>query len=176
MKAKNKDHQSFEKLILLMKNDLYRISQARLEHIEDINDAIQETIIIAYKNIKKLEKPQFFKTWIIKILINECNKIYNSNNKRIILFKKLVQNKHIHKFTDGEILKAENKIELENTLKIVNYEERICIILFYNSNYSIQEIAEILNANPETIKSRLKRGKNKIRAFYKKEGGVENAK
>lgn len=175
IKAINKDDKAFEDIITLVKNDLYRIAQARLENIEDINDAIQETLIIAYKSIKKLNKPQYFKTWIIKILINECNKIYNLNNKKLNLLKKITKNKYFEKFTDEEIFSLEKKMEVEEVLKKINYEERICLVLFYNSKYSIQEIAEILNSNPETIRSRIKRGKNKIREYNQKRGKIENA-
>lgn len=175
IKAINKDDKAFEDIITLVKNDLYRIAQARLENIEDINDAIQETLIIAYKSIKKLNKPQYFKTWIIKILINECNKIYNLNNKKLNLLKKITKNKYFEKFTDEEIFSLEKKMEVEEVLKKINYEERICLVLFYNSKYSIQEIAEILNSNPETIRSRIKRGKNKIREYNQKRGEIENA-
>ena len=175
IKAINKDDKAFEDIITLVKNDLYRIAQARLENIEDINDAIQETLIIAYKSIKKLNKPQYFKTWIIKILINECNKIYNLNNKKLNLLKKITKNKYFEKFTDEEIFSLEKKMEVEEVLKTINYEERICLVLFYNSKYSIQEIAEILNSNPETIRSRIKRGKNKIREYNQKRGEIENA-
>lgn len=175
IKAINKDDKAFEDIITLVKNDLYRIAQARLENIEDINDAIQETLIIAYKSIKKLNKPQYFKTWIIKILINECNKIYNLNNKKLNLLKKITKNKYFEKFTDEEIFSLEKKMEVEEVLKTINYEERICLVLFYNSKYSIQEIAEILNSNPETIRSRIKRGKNKIREYNQKRGKIENA-
>ena len=175
IKPINKDDKAFEDIITLVKNDLYRIAQARLENIEDINDAIQETLIIAYKSIKKLNKPQYFKTWIIKILINECNKIYNLNNKKLNLLKKITKNKYFEKFTDEEIFSLEKKMEVEEVLKTINYEERICLVLFYNSKYSIQEIAEILNSNPETIRSRIKRGKNKIREYNQKRGKIENA-
>ena len=175
IKAINKDDKAFEDIITLVKNDLYRIAQARLENIEDINDAIQETLIIAYKSIKKLNKPQYLKTWIIKILINECNKIYNLNNKKLNLLKKITKNKYFEKFSDEGIFSLEKKMEVEEVLKTINYEERICLVLFYNSKYSIQEIAEILNSNPETIRSRIKREKNKIREYNEKRGKIENA-
>lgn len=46
-------------------------------------------------------------------------------------------------------------------LSKLKYEERIAIVLFYNSNYSLNEISEILDTSPNTIKSRITRGKEK---------------
>ena len=74
-KAKQGCIESFEKLILYYQQDLYRIAKIRLNTNDDISDAIQNTIINIYKNLKKLKNNTYFKTWIIKILINECNKI-----------------------------------------------------------------------------------------------------
>lgn len=83
------DKDAFTQLIQLISVDLYRVAKARLENIEDINDAIQETILIGYKSIQNLEEPKYFKTWIIKILINECNKIYKQNKKKVSIFEEL---------------------------------------------------------------------------------------
>ena len=79
LKAQTGDETSFSKLISIMQNDLYQIARARLNNHEDVNDVLQQTVIYAYQNIKQLHEPKYFKTWIIKILINECNKMYNQN-------------------------------------------------------------------------------------------------
>lgn len=52
----------------------------RTSNDEDVQDIIQETMIDAYKYIKKLKKPSKFKSWITKILINNCNKYYKKYN------------------------------------------------------------------------------------------------
>ena len=74
-KAKKGDKESFTRLVLLVKNELYHVAKARLNNEEDVCDAIQETTITAYKNIKELKDSRYFKTWIIRILINESNLI-----------------------------------------------------------------------------------------------------
>ena len=80
-KAKKGDNQAFTVLITNMQSELYKIAKLRLKSDDDINEAVQETIIKAYSSIKKLKNNQYFKTWIIKILINECNSIYQKNKK-----------------------------------------------------------------------------------------------
>ena len=79
-KAKNGDKNSFTKLMLMVERELYYIAKSRLKDDDDVYDAIQETTIIAYKNIGKLKENQYFKTWIIRILINETNLIYIFSN------------------------------------------------------------------------------------------------
>ena len=152
--------------------DLYRVAEARLNDIDDVNDAIQETMIIAYKSLKNLKNPKYFKTWMIKILINQCNKIYKHNNKKINIIEKLTKDKRNVLNEDTNLLNIENKMDLEEILKKLNYDEKIVIVLFYECNYSLNEVSNILKTNSNTIKSRLDRTKQKIKKLYK--GGVKN--
>lgn len=90
-KAKKNDENAFNELIYLTQNEMYLIAKSRLKNEDDIADAIQETIIACYKNLRKLRNSSFFKTWLVKILINECNKIYK-RNIMIITTKLLLMN------------------------------------------------------------------------------------
>lgn len=54
-KAKKEDKEAFTKLILEISNDLYKIAKTRITNTQDIEDAIQETMIEAFKSIKKLK-------------------------------------------------------------------------------------------------------------------------
>ena len=55
-RAQQGNKEAFTELILLLKADLYKIAKTRIKNDEDIYDAIQETMIIAFKSIKKLKK------------------------------------------------------------------------------------------------------------------------
>ena len=76
------DEEAFTNMILYIKDDLYKIAKTRIANETDIEDAIQETMIETYKSIKKLNDPNKFKKWVIKILINKCNRIYRKNNRK----------------------------------------------------------------------------------------------
>jgi len=166
--AKNKDINSFEKLISYIEKDLHRIGKERFNNAEDINDAIQETVINAYHSINQLENPQYFKAWIIKIFINKCNQIYKKNKKNLILFKKVKNTIDINELDITNIINIENKIEVERVLNKLSYNERLSIILSYN-NYTINEISEILKIKPNTVKSKIRRTKDKIKEIIEKD-------
>ena len=70
IQSKQGNQEAFTQLILSIKLDLYKIAKTRLSSDYDIRDAIQETMIIAYTNLKKLKDNSKFKSWVIKILIN----------------------------------------------------------------------------------------------------------
>lgn len=64
-KAKENNNEAFTQLILNIEMDMYKIAKLRLHNENDIEDAIQETILEAFKSLKKLKKNEYFKTWII---------------------------------------------------------------------------------------------------------------
>lgn len=164
--AQSGDEEAFTKMILYIKDDLYKIAKSRIANETDIEDAIQETMIETYKSIKKLNDPNKFKKWVIKILINKCNRIYRRKYKTDISIDKY----------DVEILKSNNIIDIENKLnfydiiKILNYEERLIIILYYMEDYSVKEIKNILKMNENTINTHLYRARQKLKTNY---GGNE---
>ncbi len=165
-RSKNGDEKAFTELILNIKNDLYKIAKTRLSNDSDINDAIQETIIKAYNHLKKLKDDCKFKSYIIKILINECNNIYKKKNKKDKLINKM-ESEELLKYTKDSIQTSNSKIDFEILIECLEYEEKIIITLFYNNRYTCSEIAEILNININTVKSKITRTKQKIRKYYK---------
>ena len=170
-KAKNGDNNAYKELIDSIKDILYRVARSRLDNEEDIYDAISETVFRAYKNLKNLKNDEYFKTWIIRILINECNRIYNRNQSHIRLIKKLEVNSSYNEVTENSLNNVENKIDFETLIKILNPDERTVFVLYFYAKYDTTEISKILKESPNTIKSRLRRGKEKILKTLK--GGVE---
>lgn len=109
MNQLKKEIKAFTSLIQTIQYDLYRIAQARLNDDYDINDAIQNTMINAYKHLKKLKDNTMFKSWVIKILINECIK-YMHPKRKIELFNKL-ENNSINNVEENPFNKINSKID-----------------------------------------------------------------
>lgn len=154
-KAKGGSKEAFIELIEENLTSIYRVSKGILSSEDDVEDAIQNTILLAFKNIKTLKKEEYFKTWLIKILINESNKIYNYN-KKFVKFEKIQE----YYVSDN----YEN-IDLSKAIDSLNAELRLTIVLFYFEDLTISEIANMLNIPEGTVKSRLSRAKGKI-AYY----------
>ena len=159
------DEIAFKQLTLLIENDLYRVAKMRLNNDDDIKDAIQNTMLITYKNAKRIRNIEYFKTWMIHVLINECNKIYNSNKKNSELYNKVITDIDFNTF-DNSIQDAQDQMNFDSLIKKLNYDEKIVITLYYNSQFSCKQISEILKINVNTVKSRLTRGKNKLKKYY----------
>lgn len=161
---KEGDISAFDELIISLQSDLYKIARMRLSCQDDINDAVQETIIQAYKNIKKIKEPHYFKTWIIKVLINNCNNIFKKYYKKEII--KLENEEEINLYANHEEEKIGN-LDFYNLIEKLNYKEREAITLYYLFEFTTKEISKILKEPENTIKSRISRAKGKLKKYIK---------
>ena len=78
--AKNGDKEAFVRLIRMNKQSLYKTAWIYLRDEQDIADALQNTILSCYENIQRLRESKYFKTWLMRILINECKDILRQKN------------------------------------------------------------------------------------------------
>lgn len=165
-KAKKGDAEAFNELIENNKIKMYKTAKSILNNEDDICDAIQETLISAYKNIDKLKENKFFSTWIIRILINKCYDIISKNKKlgTVVDISEVQDVKTFDRYdSDSIVSKVLNQIDED--LKVVT-------VLFYYDGFSVKEISQIVNIPEGTVKSRLSRAREKLYILLKKEEEV----
>ncbi len=160
-KAKSGDYESIEKIIREIHQNLYKLALFRLKNEMDAQDAVQNTNILIYKNIQNLKEEKYFKVWATKILINECNKIYNKREKKIDEIKD-----NVEVSSDDYIKSIDSKLDTINILNTLNEKDRDIIYLYIN-NYKIKEIAKIVEMKENTVKTRIKRSKKFLKDNYK---------
>lgn len=138
----------------------------RLSTNDDINEAVQNTIVKGFTNIKSLNNSKYFKTWIIRILINECNNIYKFKNENIF---EEYNEENISEISKDYINDMIENIDFFKLIKNLNYQERTIITLFYSEDFSIKEISKILQIPQSTVTTKLSRARNKLKRIC--EGG-----
>lgn len=146
---------AFIRLIEENKQALQRVAYGFFQNEEDVADAIQDTILDAFEHIGDLKKADFFKTWLIRILINNCNQIFNHNRK----------NFYTDTIPEWEA-PADNDSNLEfmELLQSLPPDSRLIFQLYYGEQFTTKEIGNILRMNESTVKSRLHRGKEQLRS------------
>lgn len=160
-KAKNGDKEAFTDLILENQVKLYKIAKARLRNETDIEDVVQETMLILYTKLPKLKDNTKFEIWLYKILINQCNKKYRKNKTNIIPLD-LIENQKAYSNEE----KIEDKLDYEKILAMFKKQDQMLLLLYYSNGYTTKQIAQILNKNENTIKTKLRRMKQKIREKF----------
>lgn len=160
-RAKRGDKEAFCNLIRLNKIAIYRVAKSILNNEEDIEDAVSEAILKAYKNIQGLKQEVFFKTWLIRIVINESNNLYKKRAKEIAVDK--------DHFKNIKVNDNYKDLSLYNAINSLDEDLRITTILFYFEDMKYKDIAKVLNVKEGTIKSRLSRAKEKLYNILKEE-------
>ncbi|MGL4913119.1 MAG: sigma-70 family RNA polymerase sigma factor [Romboutsia sp.] len=152
--AKTGDKEAYVRLVRENKEAMYRIAKSIVSIDADVEDAVSETILNAYMNINKLRKNEYFKTWIIRILINECN----------LILKKRKREVGLDELTLNSFIKEDYKkdIDLYNAINNLDYDLKITTLLFYFEDMKYYDIAKVLNIREGTVKSRLSRAKEKL--------------
>ncbi|MCF0147763.1 MAG: sigma-70 family RNA polymerase sigma factor [Clostridium sp.] len=152
--AINGDKEAFNSLINENLKSLYIVARGMLNNEYDIEDSLQNTILKAYEKISSLKNEEFFKTWLTRIMINECNDIIRKS-KKITYIEDLKINNELYedKYKDLDLIKAINSL---------SSELRLTMWLFYFDDMSIDEISKTLKIAKGTVKSRLNRGREKI--------------
>ena len=145
-KAKKGDKDAFCRLMDEQVQSMYKVACAYLKNDEDVADAIQDTILSCYENLKSLKQNKYFKTWMIRILINKCRDILQ-RKKQITYTDQMPE----MPFYEEEPL--DNKY-------------RLVILLYYMEGFNIREISDILDMKESTVKSRLQRGRKQVAEMY----------
>ncbi|MDR3597600.1 sigma-70 family RNA polymerase sigma factor [Clostridium sp.] len=153
-KAKKGNKEAFLALIDENRLNLYRVARGILNSKEDIEDALQNTVIHSFQKINSLKKDEYFRTWIIRILINECNEVLRKS-KRITY---LNENNDTEVYTDS----YEN-MDLTKAINSLSEELRVTTVLFYFEDMSLKDIAKVLKIPEGTVRSRLTRARTKLR-------------
>ncbi len=159
--AKLGNKESFCILIRENKSSMYRVAKAILNVEEDVEDAINEAILKAYKNIEKLKDESLFKTWLIKIVINESKTLYRKRSREIATESEV--------FTRIETNDSYRDFTLYNALNSLDDDLRVTTILFYFEDMKYKDIAKLLNIREGTVKSRLSRAKEKLYQILKED-------
>jgi len=156
-KAKKHDREAFAELMRIHKKSMYKVSKAILKNDEDVADAMQDTILTCWEKISSLKSNDYFKTWLIRILINHCKAIYRQK-------KKVIPNESL-----PESIAATDEyanVEWMELLNCLDEKYRTVILLYYVEGFKVREIAQILELSESAIKGRMGTAKEKLERLY----------
>ena len=143
-------------LILDSERQMYSTAKTILCSDQDCADAIQETIVKAFSRIGTLRNDRFAKTWLIRILINECHTLLRKSNR-------LVPLESLSDMAEADVADRTDYSELYRAVNSLKEELRMPVILYYVEDFSIREIAQILEITEGAVQKRLARARGNLR-------------
>ena len=148
----------FSELVLESEKTLYRISMSMLKNEADCEDAVQTAILTAFEKLSSLKKEEYFRTWLVRILINVCNKQLGRRGKII----NLDDNEYT---AEPSVPSHDKNVELKIALENLPQKFRQVIVLFYIEGFSVTNIKNILGIPEGTVKSRLSKGRSLLKSI-----------
>ena len=152
------DNQEFQNRVRACERRLYATAYLLLHVTTDCEDAVQEAVLRAWQRLPELRNPQFFETWLTRIVINECKSQLRRRSRR-----------GETELSPRLAAPVSPEPELHAALTALKWKYRVVLTLKYIDGYTIEEIARILTLPRGTVASRLDQAKKLLRAQMKGE-------
>lgn len=157
-KAQRGDKNAFMDLIEKNQLALYRAAKAILHREEDVEDAVQETICKAFYKLSDLRQPQYFKTWLTRILINCCYDLLRQQRGLVPL--------EVMPEEESPAEDRETSLDVRRVLDELGENDRLVLTLYYLNDLPVRDIAGMLQISEGAVKQRLSHGRKKFREAY----------
>ncbi|MDY0407474.1 RNA polymerase sigma factor [Virgibacillus soli] len=165
-KIKKGNEQAFARLYEQYADYALRTAFAITKNKYDASDVVQETFIRVYRNIHSFDIKRPFRPWFYRILINECKRHLHKKTTHAII----VESTEVLEFLHAKGMESVHVEHVMLALENLTEDERTLIVLKYLDGFKEKELAEVMELNVNTIKSRLYRARQRLKAILR--GGV----
>lgn len=164
----------FEELVKKYHTYLLKVGHNYLYKTDEVEDAIQTTYLKAFENLHKFKADSAFKTWLIRIMINECKQA----NRRINVFRRYQHKVSIKTYSlsyacEQEVINEEVKSQLAKAIANLSPIYKSVVIQRLLVGSSTQDAAQNLGISEEAVKIRLFRAKKQLRVDLLKESDMD---
>lgn len=147
---------TYEQTVRKYSQTVVNVCVIRLKNYADAEDCFQNVFVKLYTKSPEFSDETHLKAWLIRVAINECVSCLRKN-KQIIPLKSINQEEAYFTDDTNDALWA---------LMKTPQKYREVLYLHYCEQYTVSEIADILKTNENTVKTRLKRGRDKLKSIY----------
>ncbi len=141
-------------LIMASEDAMYHVAKTLLYSDADCADAIQEAIVKAFSKLDTLKKDAYAKTWLMRILLNECYSVMRKE-KRVVSLEDYRQEEKAEEQKDYS--------DLYEAIYRLPEEMRLSVTLYYLDGYSVREIAAMMETTESAVKNRLARARQRLK-------------
>lgn len=170
-RAQREDQEAFEELIRRHQHRVFAVAGGIIRRREDVEDIAQQVFVKAYFSLKRFDQRAAFSTWLYKITVNECWDLLRKKKVRPLVYEADLSEEQARQvISSAEKGKDEPDISdrlearqrVERLLEGLDERDRLMLILKEVEGFSIEEIAEVLDLNANTVKVRLFRARRRV--------------
>lgn len=170
-RAQGGDKQAFEELIRRHQQRVFAVAGGILRQREDVEDIAQQVFVKAYFSLKRFDQRAAFSTWLYKITVNECWDLLRKRKVRPLVYEASLSEEQARQYTekaesDEHAPDASDRLEarqqVERLLEAVDERDRSMLILKEVHGFAVEEIAQFMGLNTNTVKVRLFRARRRI--------------
>ena len=169
-RAQANDKEAYEELIKRHQQRVFAVAAGILRRHEDIEDIAQQVFVKAYFSLKRFDGRAAFSTWLHRITLNECWDLLRKKKVRPLLYESDLSEEQAQRVasseSDGEgpdiRQRLENRQRVERLLEGLEERDKLMLILKEVEGFSIEEIADVLELNANTVKVRLFRARGRV--------------
>lgn len=164
MFERKKLRKEVEGYLLANQQPLYRLAYSYVKNPEDALDIVQESIVKAISSVDSLEKSQSIKTWVYRIVVNTSLDALRKQKRLDIMDEETLS-----RYESGTASFNYSDLDLAKALDQLPPDDRSRIVLRYYEDLKIEDVADILNENVNTTKTRLYSTLRKLRLQMEEE-------
>ncbi|MFV2063499.1 MAG: RNA polymerase sigma factor, partial [Chloroflexota bacterium] len=161
-RAKSGDHEAFSELASASIGRLYAVAVLILRDGDRAQDAVQEALVSAWKDMRALRDPGAWDAWLHRVVVRACYKQARKDRRRTEVELKVLPGPEPARPIDLAMSVAERD-EMEQELGRLPIDQRALMVLHYYADLTLEQAAEILDIPIGTAKSRLHRGLRTLR-------------
>ena len=170
-RAQQGDQGAFEELVRRHQGRVFAVAGGILRTREDVEDIAQQVFLKAYFSIKRFDQRAAFSTWLYKITVNECWDLLRKKKVRPLMYETELNEEQAHAYQSKEdgggeapdiSTRLEVRQQLEHWLECLDEKDRAMLVLKEVQGFTVEEIAELMGLNGNTVKVRLFRARQRV--------------
>ena len=145
---------------------LLRTAYLLVRDEEAAKDIVQESFILAWKNMEQLREPAFLRAWLIKITVNQSMSLKRQLARKAALLREQFSEQYVNTTIRASEIQGghvEEGIDLEQAIDQLPLKQRVVLVLFYYHKMTMPEIAALLGEAENTLRKRLQAALEKMR-------------
>jgi RNA polymerase sigma-70 factor, ECF subfamily len=180
-RAQQEDKEAFEELVRRHEGRVFAVASGILRNKEDVEDIAQQVFLKAYFSLKRFDQRAAFSTWLYKITVNECWDVLRKRKVRPLLYEAELSEEQARQYQASEEVRDSRadtserlamRQQLDKLLDCLEERDRTMLVLKEVQGFSVEEIAEILEINGNTVKVRLFRARQRIAERMRRKRGT----